>query len=74
MGASCPSRSNRGGGRRHSQDVLDNRDPHFKGRARLRVVLVAAAAFLLYVWLGLPAVEVLLLAAVVGAFLPPALP
>jgi len=48
--------------------------PHFKGRARLRVVLVAAAAFLLYVWLALPAVEVLLLAAVVGAFLPPALP
>jgi chromate transporter len=48
--------------------------PHFRGCARLRVVLVAAAAFLLYVWLALPAVEVLLLAAVVGAFLPPALP
>ena len=45
--------------------------PHFKGRARLRVVLVAAAAFLLYVAVGLPAIEVLLLAAVVGAFLPP---
>ena len=43
--------------------------PHFKGRARLRVVLIATAAFLLYVWLALPAVEVLLLAAVVGAFL-----
>jgi len=48
--------------------------PHFKGRARLRVVLVAATAFLLYVWLSVPAVEVLMLAAVVGAFLPPALP
>ena len=35
--------------------------PDFKGRARLRVVLVAAAAFLLYVWLALPAVEVLCL-------------
>ena len=48
--------------------------PHFRGRARLRVVLVAAAAFVLYVGLGLPAVEVLVLAAMVGAFLPPALP
>lgn len=46
--------------------------PHFKGRTRLRVVLVAAAAFLLYVWLGVPAIEVLLLAGVVGALLPSA--
>ena len=46
--------------------------PHFKGRARLRVALVAAAAFLLYVWLALPAVEVLLFAGVVGALVPPA--
>ncbi len=46
--------------------------PHFKGRARLRVVLVAAAAFLLYVWLAVPAIEVLLLAGVIGAVLPPA--
>jgi|ERR1700677_3509972 chromate transporter len=42
--------------------------PHF---ARLRVVLVAAAAFLLYVAVGLPAIEILLLAAIVGALLPP---
>jgi chromate transporter len=48
--------------------------PHYRGRARLRVALVAAAAFLLYVWVGLPAIEVLLLAAVAGAFLPPSLP
>jgi len=46
--------------------------PHFKGRARLRVVLIAAAAFLLYVWLAVPAIEVLLLAGVIGAVLPPA--
>ncbi len=46
--------------------------PHFKGRARLRVALVAAAAFLLYVWLALPAIEVLLLAGALGALLPPA--
>jgi chromate transporter len=45
--------------------------PHFKGGARLRVVLIAAAAFLLYVALGVPAIEVLLLAGVIGAFLPP---
>lgn len=48
--------------------------PHFKGRARLRVVLIAVAAFLLYVVLALPAISVLLLAAVVGALLPPAPP
>jgi len=45
--------------------------PHFKGRARLRVALIAAAAFLLYVLLSIPAIEVLLLAGVVGALLPP---
>ena len=44
--------------------------PHFKGQGRLRVVLVSAAAFLLYVVAGIPAIEVLLLAGVVGAFLP----
>jgi len=44
--------------------------PHFKGRARLRVVLIAAAAFLLYVWLAVPAIAVLLLAGLVGAVLP----
>jgi chromate transporter len=37
---------------------------------RLRVVLVSAAAFVLYVFAGIPAIEVLLLAGVVGAFLP----
>jgi chromate transporter len=41
--------------------------PHFKGRTRLRVLLVGAAAFLLYVVAGLPAIEVLLLAAILGA-------
>ena len=46
--------------------------PHLKGRGRLRVVLVVAAAFLLHAWLGMPAVEILLLAAVIGALLPAA--
>jgi chromate transporter len=46
--------------------------PYFKGPGRLRVVLVSAAAFLLYVWAGVPAIEVLLLAGAVGAFLPAA--
>lgn len=46
--------------------------PYFKGQGRLRVVLVSAAAFLLYVWAGIPAIEVLVLAGVVGAFLPAA--
>jgi hypothetical protein len=36
------------------------------------VILIAAAAFLFYVLVELPAVEVLLLAAAVGAVLPPA--
>jgi chromate transporter len=44
--------------------------PHFKGHARLRVVLVGAAAFLLYVIAAIPAIEVLLLAAAIGALLP----
>jgi chromate transporter len=46
--------------------------PYFKGQGRLRVVLISAAAFLLYVWAGIPAIEVLVLAGVVGAFLPAA--
>lgn len=46
--------------------------PHFKGRARFRVALIASAAFLLYVWLAVPPIEILLLAGVVGALLPPA--
>jgi chromate transporter len=44
--------------------------PYFKGQGRLRVVFVAAAAFLLYVWAAVPPIEVLLLAGVAGAFLP----
>ncbi len=48
--------------------------PHFKGRARLRVVLVATVAFALYVALKIPAIDVLLLAAAVGLVLPPAQP
>ena len=45
--------------------------PHWKGRARPRVALIAAAAFAAYVALGVPAIYVLLLAAVAGALLPP---
>jgi len=46
--------------------------PYFKGEGRLRVVLVSAAAFLLYVWAAVPPIEVLLLAGALGAFLPAA--
>jgi chromate transporter len=45
--------------------------PHFRPGTRFRVSLIAAAAFLLYVWARLPAIDVLLLAGVVGALLPP---
>lgn len=45
--------------------------PHWKGAARRRVAVIAAAAFLLYVAVGLSAIQVLVLAAVVGAILPP---
>lgn len=44
--------------------------PHFKGRSRLRVVLIVAAAFGLHALLGMPAIEVLLLAVAIGALLP----
>ena len=44
--------------------------PYFKGAARLRVFLVFATAFLLHVGLGISAIQVLLLAAAVGALLP----
>src|SRR5882762_8698685 len=37
--------------------------PHFNSGARVRVILIAVTAFLLYVWAGLPAIEVLLIAA-----------
>ena len=45
--------------------------PHVKKGTRLRVGLIAAAAFLLYVWGSVPAIQVLILAAVVGSLLPP---
>lgn len=46
--------------------------PHFKPGARWRVVLIGASAFCLHVFLGAPAIDVLLLAGLMGAFLPPA--
>ena len=45
--------------------------PHFKGHARPRVAAIAVSAFLLHVMVGLTAIQVLLLAALVGAVLPP---
>ncbi len=45
--------------------------PHFKPGSRVRVTLIAVTAFALYVWACLPAIEVLLIAAAVGALLPP---
>lgn len=45
--------------------------PYFKGRdGQIRVVLIAGVAFALYLWGHIPPIWVLLLAAVVGAFLP----
>ncbi|ATQ67933.1 MULTISPECIES: chromate transporter [Methylosinus] len=44
--------------------------PHYKVGARARVAAVGAAAFLLHVAAGLSAIQVLLLAAVIGAVLP----
>jgi chromate transporter len=44
--------------------------PYFKGSGRLRVILIGAAAFLLYVVAHIPPIEVLIGASVVGAFLP----
>jgi len=44
--------------------------PHFKGEARLRVVVIGAAAFLLHVIAAVPPIQVLLLTTVIGAFLP----
>jgi chromate transporter len=48
--------------------------PHYKSGNRLRVILIGAAAFGLSVGLGVPAIQVLLLAGVVGTFLPTARP
>lgn len=45
--------------------------PHYKRGQRLRVILVASGAFALDVFAGLPPVEILLLAGVLGAMLPP---
>ena len=44
--------------------------PHYHGKARLRVVIIGTAAFLLHVVAGISAIQVLLLAAIIGAFLP----
>ena len=44
--------------------------PYFKGSDRLGTVLTAGVAFLLYVVTAIPPIEVLILAAVFGAFLP----
>ncbi|WP_158923406.1 chromate transporter [Acidisphaera sp. S103] len=44
--------------------------PHYKAGARLRVVIIGAVAFGAYVGLGVSAIYILLLAGVVGAFLP----
>jgi chromate transporter len=46
--------------------------PIYKSGAHLRVALIGAAAFGLYVVLGVPAIYILLLAGAVGAFLPAA--
>ena len=48
--------------------------PHYKNGSRLRVILISAAAFGLHVGLGIPAIQVLLLAGIVGALLPVARP
>ena len=44
--------------------------PYFRGTTRLQVAAIAGAAFVVHV-AGLPAIEILLLAAAVGAVLPP---
>jgi chromate transporter len=45
--------------------------PYFKGRdGQIRVVLIGAVAFALYVFAHIPPIWVLILAAVVGTFLP----
>lgn len=44
--------------------------PHFKPHARVRVILIAAVAFVLHAIFSVPAIAVLLLACVVGVLLP----
>lgn len=45
-------------------------EPHFKEGVRWRVVVIGGAAFALHAALGIPAIDVLLLAGVIGVFLP----
>lgn len=45
-------------------------EPHFKEGARWRVVIIGGAAFALHAALGIPAIDVLIFAGVIGAFLP----
>ena len=71
VAASGHSRGDRRGRRHHRQNLLDHRASLFQGAARLRVFLVFAAAFLLHIERGIPAIQVLLLAAAIGALLPP---
>lgn len=44
--------------------------PHFRAGSRVRVVLIGAAAFALHVFAGISPINVLLLAALIGFFLP----
>lgn len=44
--------------------------PHFRSGNRIRVVLIGAAAFVLHGFAGVSPIDVLLLAAVIGFFLP----
>ena len=44
--------------------------PHFKRGNRVRVITIGASAFALHVFAGLSPITVLLIAAVVGCFLP----
>jgi len=44
--------------------------PYFKGKARPRVIALGAGAFGLHVALGIPAIQVLVLAALIGAVMP----
>jgi chromate transporter len=45
--------------------------PYFKGRdGQIRVIVIAGIAFALFVWGHIPPIWVLILAAVVGAFIP----
>ncbi|ACB94298.1 chromate transporter [Beijerinckia indica] len=45
--------------------------PHANSAERTRLITIGSAAFVLYVFLKIPAIEVLLLAGAIGLFLPP---